>query len=308
MNTELHRVDPASRAREREAWGLFWADSAQSRCAAGAHDVWPALAEHWSAFARSLARGTRVLDLGCGGGVVARLLLDARPDLRVTGIDAAQVPAADRPNLELRSDTPMESLPFANGSFGAVVSQFGFEYGNTAATARELARVLTQHARLSLLVHHADSPVVAAGRARLGAIVTLLGPALRAAFCSGNTAVFDAEICALLAGYPHDELIAEIARALPARLGFPKAMRIDVWSALEQALAPELCVAESLQACCVAPKRVDEWLVPLYGACRVMAVGVIQDSAMKPVAWRIEGAARPDRSIPEHGAQAASAS
>src|SRR5262245_49809643 len=113
-------------ARDRDAWTSFWADSVQSRCASGAPEVWRSLVSHWSAFAQTLPRGARVLDLGCGAGAVGRMLLAARGDLRVTGVDAARVPRSSLPGLELRSETDMESLPFDDDSFGAVVSQFGF--------------------------------------------------------------------------------------------------------------------------------------------------------------------------------------
>src|ERR1051325_7514473 len=79
-------------ARDREAWTLFWADSTQSRCAAGAPEIWQSLVRHWTSFAGALPRGARVLDLGCGAGAVGRMLLAARDDLHVTGIDAAKVP------------------------------------------------------------------------------------------------------------------------------------------------------------------------------------------------------------------------
>src|SRR3954471_4686800 len=95
------RAGTRAAARDRDAWTLFWADSAQSRCAAGAPEIWQALERHWFAFARSLSPGTRVLDLGCGAGAVGRLLLAARPDLHVTGVDSAQVPHSDHARLEL---------------------------------------------------------------------------------------------------------------------------------------------------------------------------------------------------------------
>src|SRR5205814_521506 len=94
MNTVFAAEDAGTRpaARDREAWTLFWADAAQSRCAAGAPEIWQALMRHWWAFARSLPRGARVLDLGCGAGAVGRMLLAVRDDLRITGIDAARIP------------------------------------------------------------------------------------------------------------------------------------------------------------------------------------------------------------------------
>ena len=106
----------------RNAWTAFWQDPAQSRCVAGSADIQRRLSSHWAAFAESLCAGTRVLDLGCGAGAVARELLKARTDLQVTGIDFARVPLTLHPQVDLLSESPMEALAFAGGSFGAAVS------------------------------------------------------------------------------------------------------------------------------------------------------------------------------------------
>src|SRR5689334_19269117 len=95
-------------ARDCDAWTLFWADAAQSGCATGAPGIQRSLERHWSALARSLPRGARVLDLGCGAGAVGRMLLAERGDLRITGVDAARVPRSTLPRMELLSETDME--------------------------------------------------------------------------------------------------------------------------------------------------------------------------------------------------------
>ena len=238
MKTSAREVDAA--------WTLFWADPAQSRCAAGA----PGSSARWRTIGRrsrrSLPPDARILDLGCGAGAVGRMLLDARSDLHVTGIDAARVPGSNNPRLELLSDTGMESLPFPERSFGAVVSQFGYEYSDTRDAAREIARVLAPGAKLSFLVHHSESAIVRTNREHLGAVVAFLAPGTRTAFCSGDAAGFDALLSLLVQKYPDDPLITELARALPARLGWLQEQRIATWDALEEALAPERSVSDSL--------------------------------------------------------------
>lgn len=282
MSTSARRID--------EAWTLFWADPAQSRCAAGAPEIRRSLADHWSAFAAALPRGTRVLDLGCGAGAVGRMLLDARGDLHITGIDAAKIPRSDHPHLELLPGTGMESLPFPERSFGAVVSQFGFEYSHTEDAAREMARVLAFGAKLSFLVHHANSAIVSANRSRLGAVVAFLAPDTRTAFCAGDAAGLGARLSLLVQRYPDDDLISGLARALPARLGWLKEKRVSTWEALEEALAPEQCVSDSLNACCVAPAQIDAWLAPLRRVCELDPVGVLREPNDVPIAWRAGGA------------------
>lgn len=291
MNTASHVTIPASGAdtRAADAWTAFWADPGQSRCAAGAPEIWRVLAGHWSAFARTLAPGTHVLDLGCGAGVVGRLLASARFDLHVTGIDAANIPPASHPQLVMLAHTAMESLPFPDRRFGAAVSQFGYEYSQIDAAAREIARVVVPGARVSFLVHHAESAIVAATRSRLDAIDGFLGRTMRTAFCSGDAAAFSVQMSTLVERHPHDALIAQLGRALPTRLMKPQTTRIAIWSALEEALAPERCVAESLNTCCVAPAHLGEWLGPLRSIFELAPVSVLREPNGDPIVWRVEG-------------------
>jgi ubiquinone/menaquinone biosynthesis C-methylase UbiE len=276
-------------ARDREAWTLFWTDAAQSRCAAGAPAIWQSLARHWSAFARSLPRGARVLDLGCGAGAVGRLLLGERDDLRITGVDAARVPPSALPRMELLSETDMESLPFEDGSFAAVVSQFGFEYSKTQETATEVARVLAPGADLSFLVHHAQSAIVRANREHMGAVIAFLAPSMRASFCAGDAGEFGAQLALLVQRYPDDALIAQLARALPTRLGGLTDRRVSTWESLEQALAPEMRMADSLEACCVAASQIDTWLEPLRAVAELQPVTILHEADGTPIAWCARG-------------------
>lgn len=279
------------RERSRDAWTAFWREPGQSRCVADVPDVAAILDAHWSWFTVSLPANARLLDLGCGAGAVGRALLAARGDMHVTGVDFAKVPLRLQPHFELLSDTAMESLPFADGSFAAATSQFGFEYADTERAAMEMARVLASRAPFSFLVHHAGSSIVAAERARLAALRTLLDQRMRAAFCSGN-ACFTKDMSALAAAYPHDALVAELARALPQRLSRPARERHALWTAVEDALAPELCLAEALTASCVAPEHLARWTGALRSVCDLHGASVLHEPDGAPIAWVIEGARR----------------
>ena len=291
MKIASRRVDALSRgnARARDAWTAFWQDSSQSRCVAGAPEIWQVLGAHWSKFASSLAPATRVLDLGCGAGAVASELLVTRDNLRVTGIDFAHIPLAISPQVELLADTAMESMPFSEGSFGAVVSQFGVEYSNVCETARELARVTAPVAKLSFLVHHVASSIVATNRSRLNALIGFLGPGMRNAFCSGDATAFNPQITALMEKHPHDSLVFELGRSLPSRLARTPRERAAIWTAIEDALAPERCLTECLNECCVGPEELDDWLGPLRGVCELAPPNLLLEPNGTPVAWKIEG-------------------
>lgn len=281
------------RADTREAWTAFWQGPvANLQCIRGAPDITQALRGHWASFAASLPPETRVLDLGCGAGAAARSLVAARRDLRVTGIDFARIPSPTDPHIHLLSGTAMESLPFADASFGAAVSQFGFEYGRIEETAEQLARVLAPGARVSFLVHHAESSIVASNRARLAALVALQEQKLRAAFLSGNAVAFTAEMASLRRRHPRDTLVAELARILPPRARLGGRERLSAWSAVERALSPEHRILEALDACCVAPESLEDWLQPLGRVCDLGEPAILRKPNGQPISWRIDGALR----------------
>jgi SAM-dependent methyltransferase len=236
----------ASRIVRANAWSEFWADAVQSHCVAGAPDIWRSLAAHWGPFAAGLPVGARVLDLGCGAGVVGSWMLKARPDLRISGIDSARIHRKLHPQLELLAETTMEELPFADQRFDAVVSQFGFEYSQRGAAAREIARVLKPGGALSLLVHHSASAVLVANQTRVAVLDGLLSASLRSAFCDGNAGAFCGLLSDLRERCGDDQLLGELTRSLPPRLGLPPENRRVIWAAIEQALAPEHCVAHAM--------------------------------------------------------------
>jgi SAM-dependent methyltransferase len=279
------------RTRIREAWSAFWRDPASGQqCVRGAPDITLVMQRHWSQFAASLPPDARVLDLGCGAGAASGAVVAARPDLHLTGIDFATVPSSRNARITLLSDTPMEQLGFADASFDAVVSQFGYEYGRTHKTARQLARVLAPEAKFSFIVHHAGSTVVATNRARLGMIRTIYEPDMRAAFLNGNSFTLKAKLSALLRAHPNDTLVQELSRLLPIRAQQPGRERDAAWTALEDALAPERTILEALDACCVDPEELDGWLGPLRQFCAITNTSILRKPNGDPIAWRIEGA------------------
>jgi ubiquinone/menaquinone biosynthesis C-methylase UbiE len=103
-----------------------------------------------------LQAGERVLDVACGNGNAT--LAAARRFCDTTGLD--YVPAllakararAQAEGLEVRLEHgDAEALPFAAGSFDAVVSTFGVIFApNHARAASELMRVCTPHGRIGL--------------------------------------------------------------------------------------------------------------------------------------------------------------
>jgi SAM-dependent methyltransferase len=103
--------------------------------------------------ARPIGPSDRVLDLGCGTGIVARLLRDRLgAGTRLTGVDAsAEMIAHARtlaPEIDWREANAMK-LPFADASFELVVSQQMLQFvPDPAAALREIRRVLAPGGRL----------------------------------------------------------------------------------------------------------------------------------------------------------------
>jgi SAM-dependent methyltransferase len=130
-------------------------------------DLWSARADDWAEVQEGVMRtafeagldalgvgpGTRLLDVGCGAGLVLRLAADRGAD--VSGLDAspamvahaqARVPGAPIVQGEI------EELPFADGAFDAVTGFNSFQYAARPVHALEEAvRVLAPGGRVLML-------------------------------------------------------------------------------------------------------------------------------------------------------------
>jgi SAM-dependent methyltransferase len=157
----------------------------------------PALFCQWAprvADAANIQRGQRVLDVACGTGILAReIALRTGPSGAVIGIDpsSGMVAVAKQlaPAIEWREGVA-ESLPFADQSFDAVVSQFGLMFFTDQRQAlREMLRVLAPGGRLVVAVWDSLDSMPA-----YASVVALLertagrqaADALRAPFVLGN--------------------------------------------------------------------------------------------------------------------------
>jgi SAM-dependent methyltransferase len=134
---------------------------AEIEAAAGYEDLLvPALFGQWTERvldAAHLETGHRVLDVACGTGVLARNAVERVGRTgSIAGLDPAPgmlaVAARLAPTLEWRQGTA-ESLPYADDSFDAVVSQFGLMFfADRRKALQEMVRVLAPHGRLAVAV------------------------------------------------------------------------------------------------------------------------------------------------------------
>ena len=157
----------------------------------------PALLREWAPRVAEAARirpGERVLDVACGTGTLAReVAARTGPSGMVSGLDPSQamLAAARRraPHLVWKQGVA-EALPFANGVFDAVVSQFGLTFfTDRRAALGEALRVLAPGGRLAVAVWDAleRHPAYAA---EVAVVERLAGPAaaepLRTPFVLGD--------------------------------------------------------------------------------------------------------------------------
>lgn len=176
----------------------------QGQVTASAADIYetffvPALFGEWApriADAARLSPSDDVLDIACGTGVVAREALKRIESAgSVTGLDrnADMLAVARRvtPGITWREGMA-EDVPFDDGSFDAVVSQFGLMFFEDQVTAlKEMHRVLRPDGRLVVAVWDSleRSPGYQAVTALLQRLFgTSIADAMRAPFTLGETA------------------------------------------------------------------------------------------------------------------------
>lgn len=157
----------------------------------------PALFGQWApkvANATQIQPGQRVLDVGCGTGILAREIASRIGSVgRVVGIDPSPgmlaVAKQLAPVVEWREGVA-ESLPFADQSFDAVVSQFALMFfADRRQALREMLRVLTPGGRLAVAVWDSldNIPAYASEVAILERMAgRQAADALRAPFVLGN--------------------------------------------------------------------------------------------------------------------------
>ena len=157
----------------------------------------PALFQEWAprmAEAARLAPGQKVLDVACGTGVLAReAATRVAPGGSVAGLDRNEgmlaVARRQAPGIDWRQGRA-EALPFADGAFDAVVSQFGLMFfEDRTAALKEMWRVLRPGGRLAVAVWDAleHSPGYAAMTALLQRLFgDRIANELRAPFALGD--------------------------------------------------------------------------------------------------------------------------
>lgn len=132
----------------------------------------------WEQFFGDLAPGTRILDVGTGNGAIVLIAKEVADRFEkgfdIHGSDLAAIdPIRDVSQgrerfrgVTFHPETATESLPFEDGSFGAITGQYALEYMGEDAIG-ELHRVLGPGGRAQFILHHADSVLLRNARESL---------------------------------------------------------------------------------------------------------------------------------------------
>lgn len=163
--------------KRRQSWSRYWASGALHSCASsftGNYD--DEIGAFWQEAFADLRARQRVLDVATGNGPLPKLINDCCTELpEIDAVDLAELRPAwhlqlapeRRERIRFHAGIAVESLPFADGSFDLVISQYGIEYSDLARSLAEVRRVARPQARFALVLHHAEALPVRIGRAEL---------------------------------------------------------------------------------------------------------------------------------------------
>ena len=172
---------------EIEAWSRYWAANRLDSCISGqAIEDEADINALWASFVQDTPDNSRLIDLAAGNGAVSiRLLTQAQAHGKTLAVDAVDQaiidPARHLKNhsaiaaqIMFHAETDISALPFKEATFDGAVSQFGFEYAPQKAAAKEMLRILKPGAHFQLLIHHANSALVAPNVQKITYITGLL--------------------------------------------------------------------------------------------------------------------------------------
>jgi SAM-dependent methyltransferase len=302
-----------SKTDNRKAWADFWAQKAGERaptCLPNAlREIDIAQSEVWHGFANRLPARSRLLDLATGDGAVLMKIRKVRTDLLLTGVDSAPSLPPAPPGTSFHAGVSMEALPFADASFDAVTSQFGYEYGDTSAIAREVGRLLAPGGALGLILHRSDGPIVAHNLPRRDALRWALAPGGLLAKARGlvaarriaaiptppafRTAADEAQRL-----FPGQSVGAEFLEAIRQTLDLgrrkPPAESLEVLDTLEKKASNEIARIETLERAACDPARIAAIAEELRGAGLDVdpPAAVAERGTGRAFAWRLTGRRR----------------
>lgn len=135
-----------------------------------------AIGQFWREVAAKLSPDSHVLDVGTGNGALPKLLWDRVGEgaaIHIDAVDLADVApmwhdTLRYPFIRFHPGVAMERLPFDDGVFDLVVSQFGIEYAQRPAVLHEVLRVTGSAGVCAFVMHHESSVLARVAREEAG--------------------------------------------------------------------------------------------------------------------------------------------
>ena len=157
---------------DARSWSVMWENPSITTFGAAvfAGNYDDAILDFWATQLKG--EFNHVVDLACGNGAltwIANDLLNAgERKAKITGVDFADIRPfatlkrreADYPAVSFIGNSPIEKLPFEDGSIDLVISQYGLEYSDLDRSIPEIGRVLGPKGKMSLIVHDRDGDLV----------------------------------------------------------------------------------------------------------------------------------------------------
>lgn len=272
-----------------DAWTAYWKEGGTA-CLPGAPPaVQQALATHWQRAAQNLPPKARVLDLATGAGAVLAAIRTRRRDLDLTGVDQARLAGAPA-GCRLLSGVDAAALPFDNGHFHLITSQFGIEYCPPRAMA-EAMRVLAPDGTIDWLLHSTESPATRHNAARLTAMRALADAGLfrlaRQAAAGFEDRALAARVHAARAAHAAQGIATELPAALTQALASAKPA--PAIAAIEAKAASEMARLSAMGAAALSPDGANAHIAHLQTlglAARLTPLAVGKEGR---IAWHITG-------------------
>jgi len=178
------------------SWDEYWRADRLASCVPENPQTANQIATFWIAKFGTLPMGSRILDVASGNGIVLAYAAQAsrvgQRGFALSGVDLARIdPLRNLSNpdpllkeADFRGGVSAERLPFDDGSFDCVTSQYGLEYADLGRALDEATRVLRSQGRFFWLAHHVDGEVVRQNAGQRMEVDWLLGsdgpyPAMR---------------------------------------------------------------------------------------------------------------------------------
>lgn len=158
---------------DKSHWDQYWQTDRQASCLNLDTPNYSAdMRAGWTVFFSGLPSGAKVLDICTGNGAVAAIAYETGRDhgkaFDVHGVDGAEIDPArfvttageTLKAITFHGRTAAERLPFEDGAFDAVASNYGIEYTERQRSLPEAVRVLKSGGRLRFVVHAVEGTVM----------------------------------------------------------------------------------------------------------------------------------------------------